>query len=597
MRKTSTRWAGIRLLSFLLAVFLFVPSAAHAQDTPSLTIDEVKFTRAEGKLNQTLLMGQLHIKAVNMPTTTTIDLRGTNRNQFQVSVATIEAGTHDVTVDVIYAPTTVGTHKANIIIDCPEVPSASANYSLQGIAYDPAHLPTITYSPSQLTPFKAEVGQSAEQTLQVKSANAADYVYLKLKTNDNAFKLSTAQIYKNFSSNVKVTFSPKEAGTYENTLMLYSYGTDTTYIALKGVGTGKVEAQQAEGEQLNYTGENPVTTFSQYFDEVEKNKPFKITGWQNVPSVGTRAWWGDVSPDYEPDAGEKMAKVTPFDSSVKDGDDSDCTMLLVTPAIDFKNSKSKIFTFRVKGKYLTDDQEDMLGLYYMYLENGQLFSSIIDNINMPDTKDENDDWKEIHVDLSLLELPDVFSLYFGFASQRGPNHSATYYLDDITYGRTDIPAMTPSQTEVAFEAVQGKDTPSQDIRITAQKLTEPITLKIGGSNKSKYTLSNNTLPLNGGVFNVSFKSELPGVHSAYVKLASRGAADVYVNLLTKNNALTNGVEGVSLDLNGQTTQVYSLRGRLMGTYKGMSIEAIKSTLTQGTYIFKGAEDTRTIIVK
>ena len=66
---------------------------------------------------------------------------------------------------------------------------------------------------------------------------------------------------------------------------------------------------------------------------------------------GTRAWWGYTFPDYDTDnAGEHAAKVTAYDSKVETGNETPCQMLLVTPALDFENAKSKYFTFRVMGQ-------------------------------------------------------------------------------------------------------------------------------------------------------------------------------------------------------------------------------------------------------
>ena len=54
-------------------------------------------------------------------------------------------------------------------------------------------------------------------------------------------------------------------------------------------------------------------------------------------------------------------------------------------------------------------------------------------------KDLNDEWQEFHVDLANQNIEDVFFMGFRFKSMRGSSHSAVYYVDDVTYGRTDVP--------------------------------------------------------------------------------------------------------------------------------------------------------------
>ena len=66
-----------------------------------------------------------------------------------------------------------------------------------------------------------------------------------------------------------------------------------------------------------------------------------------------------------------MAKVTPYDSKVADGEETPLHTLLVTPALDFKNSTSKMFTFRVRGDYLQDGQADKLELCYIDMLDGE----------------------------------------------------------------------------------------------------------------------------------------------------------------------------------------------------------------------------------
>lgn len=114
-------------------------------------------------------------------------------------------------------------------------------------------------------------------------------------------------------------------------------------------------------------------------------------------------------------------------------------------------------------------------------------------------------------------------------------------------------------------------------------MTEPIKLTLGGANKSKFKLSESELPAEGGVFTVRFNSDAEGVHEAYVKLASRGAADKYV-VLTVNNTLQTGIDGINVAPADIT--IFALNGVALKSGKAITpAEAIKG-LPTGTYILQ-----------
>ena len=97
------------------------------------------------------------------------------------------------------------------------------------------------------------------------------------------------------------------------------------------------------------------------FDNITRNKPLALDRWTNSALEGTRAWWGYSFLDYDTESpNEKVAKVTAYDSKVESGSGTLAQMILVTPPLDFKNSATKVFTFKVRGDYLQDNQTDKL---------------------------------------------------------------------------------------------------------------------------------------------------------------------------------------------------------------------------------------------
>lgn len=550
---------------------------------PSLTVTPDRIEMQHGLVGKKLALDTLHIKAVNLPGPVELSITGTNRDQFAASVETIPAGSSETDVIVSYVPTKIGKHQARLNIDCPALPDLTTAVSLSAYATDEKNPPVITVTPAQPEAFKAKAGETQEQTITVKTAYLPDYAYMKLKTAD-AFRLSTSMLMKDAETQVKVTFAPKTAGTYENEILVYALGTDTVRVKISGTATdGGATGEEKEGDSLPLDTANPLQLLDEGFNSVEKNKPLKIEGWKNLAVTGTRAWWG-----YTFDAdGEKAAKVTPYDSKVEQGEGQPCEMLLVTPPLDFKNAKSKIFTFRVRGDYLMDNQTDKLELCYIDMNDGEMYIAPVGGFTMPATKDQSGEWNEYHIDLSGQQLADVFFMGFRFKSTRGIDNSATYYIDDVTYGRTDIPWIRTSETEVAFTAEPGKDAVSPVITVTTENLTEPVTLSLGGPNKSKFELSAKELPAGGGQFTVAFNSDAEGVHEAYVKLASRGAADIYVPL-TVNNKIGAGIEGLHTQKNEAVT-VYDTAGRrVSGAFR--SAEEATGKLPAGTYILRITTD-------
>ena len=559
----------------------------------SLTIEHEKFKRAEGKLGETTIVGKIHVKAEQITTPVLFDLRGKHASQFAVSPAKIEPGTSETDVTVTYVPTTVNVHKATLAIDCTSIPEQSQLIHLEGVAYDPANPPSVTTTSNTLSLFTCEEKKTTEQTIEVTSAHMADNVYITM-AQKKAFRVSTSSIYKNISSNLRVTFAPLKTGEYKDTIIVSSYGLVTQRIPVVGNATAATGVEQKEGVELKLTDANPLTLLNEHFDGVTKNKPLQITGWTNSAVVGKRAWWGFVSPSYDPLPNESMAKVTPFDSKVEQGEETPCEMMLVTPPLDFVNAKSKMLTLRVRGDYLQDNQTDEFKIYYMDIKDGDIYKNEITGFNLPDTKDESGEWNEYHLNLEGQPIHDVFFIGFGFKSKRGVTNSATYYIDDVSFGRTDLPVITPSATELAMNAIAGKDNVSEAITVTTKNLTQPVTLTVGGPNASKFKVDPKQISKDGGSFKILFRSDKIGVHQAFIKLKSRGAADQYI-VLSVNNQTATGIHSLSAD--ELPAVVYDLAGNEIMRSETARLNVLKAKLQRGVYVVRTQQGTQKITVE
>lgn len=559
---------------------------AAATQAPELTITPTQFEQKGGTVGKTSTYATLHISTKAMPATTTLEITGAGKNMFSLSAESIAAGSAETDIVISYSPTAIGKHSARVLIDCPEVPDLSQGIALSAYAIDEQNPPLVKIDAESIPTFTAKVGETQEFKVNVTTAHLPDYVKAKV-SETGVFRISNSLLMKDAVTPLTITFAPKEAGDFSTNIVFSSLGIDDVIIPLKGHATDKTVEPTKEGDDLPLVSTSPVTLLNEGFNSVERNKPLKLEGWKNLAQQGTRAWWGYTFGNNDESVGEYVAKATAYDSQVLEGNETSVEMLLVTPALDFKNAASKIFTFRVRGDYLQDNQTDKLELVYIDTENGNMYIAPVDGFTMPCTKDESGEWFEYHIDLTDQNIADTFFMGFRFTSTRGRNNSATYYIDDVTFGRTDIPVIRPDVTELAFVASQGKDETSDIVNVTTENLTEPIKLTLGGANKSKFTLSTQELNAEGGNFFVQFNSDDLGVHEAYVKLASRGAADKYI-ALTVNNTTETGISALGSATADFT--VYTTAGvRVSG---GKSITATKAIegLAPGVYVVQKYEN-------
>lgn len=547
---------------------------------PALNItDEVLFEGTAAPINVATEYVKLKVDAANLPSAVSIYITGTNGKMFSLSTEEIPAGTSTTDVIVTYTPTAVGKHTARINFESADMPELNNAFTINTVCIDPANPPTIIVEPMELPQFSAKVGEQQQQTLKVTTKGLPDYGKVKLMgEGEGAFLINNTMLMKEMEQTLTITFKPKAEGTFTERLEFSALEAETFYVTITGTTTGGADPSDKEGDDLPLTAENPLTLLNENFDNITNNKPVSIEGWKNVAMEGKRAWWGSDAD------GEKTAKVSAYDSSVEIGKATPCEMLLVTPPLDFVNSATKMFTFRVMGNLLTEGMTDLLELCYIDLEGGEMNVFPVE-LTMPNIPDLNNEWQEYHLNLEGQDLADVFFMGFRFKSQLGRENSATYYIDDVTYGRDDLPMITPSVTQLAFESTKGATTVSEEITLETLNTTEPITLSLGGPNKSKFELTATTLPATGGKFAVKFQSDEIGVHEAYIKVSSRGAADVYIPV-SVNNKDNSGIVSITFEASPDVT-VYDLSGRAVKTVKECKNyrQAIDG-IAAGTYILK-----------
>lgn len=561
---------------------------------PSLQITSTMlFEGTAAPLNVATPLVKYTIKAENLPGAVSVYMTGANSNMFTLSTEEIPSGTSTTDITVTYTPTAIAKHTARINFDCAAAPELYQAFTLNTVCIDPENPPAVTFDASALTAFSAKVGETQEQTITITTANLPDYGKVTVKGESNgAFRINNTMLLKNGSNIVKVTFAPTAEGSFAERLEITALETETQYIRLSGSTTGGQDPEDKEGDNLPLSTENPRTLLIETFEGIENNKPLAIDGWKNIAATGKRAWWGYEFKE-EDAVTEKAAKVTAYDSFVAEGEETPCEILLITPPLDFKNATSRLFTFRVMGDLMLEGQTDLLELCVVTLEGEEPSFQPIEP-TMPCIADENKEWMEYHINLTNQQLPDVFFMGFRFKSTRGKANAATYYIDDVTYGRTDIPTLTPSLTQLEFDAVINTDYVSEPIAVSTANTTEPITLSVGGANKGSFELTANELPASGGSFSVKFKGDQEGIYEAYIKLSSRGAADVYIPVIA-NNKKESGIASILFSETPDIT-VFDLSGRAVKFVpQCSSYRQTTGNLQSGTYILRAvsASGTRT----
>ena len=521
------------------------------------------------------------VEYANLENPIDVYLTGANRNQFEVSAETIPAGSGKATITLTYKPQAIGKHTARINFEST-VSTLNTGFAATGIAWDPENPPTIVAHSEGLTPFTCKAGEQQKQTITVTTSDLPDYGKAAVKGLSNgAFIISTATLLKNGNTQINITFKPLVPGDYEEVIEFSGIKAETETIRITGKATENGTTEDREGDRLPLDDSKPLASYVQNFDGVTKNKPLSIEGWKNLAQVGNRAWWGYTWAD-----GNGAAKVTPYDSKMEET--TPCVMTLVSPALDFKNTPNPVLTFKVMGTLMRDGMADQLEVCYIEKDGEGMYVQPIDGLNIPASPDKNEEWVPYTIDLKGLDLADVFFIGFRFNSSRGAESTTSYYIDDFSWGQTNVPLIRPNIREGSFKAIAGKKATSPDIEIEGIALTSDIKISLYGAHKGFFTLSTTTLPAAGGKFNLDFLNTEPGEYAVEVDLNSEGAPLTAVIVGVQNETAT-GITDVIVDLS-QPVSVYDIQGRALITNKQISSTSeLKSAFGEGIYIVKQGE--------
>ena len=520
------------------------------------------------------------VEYANLTEAVSVYVTGANSDQFVVSNSSIPAGSGTATITLNYKPQSIGKHTARINFES-NVSTLNTGYAANAIAWNPATPPTISVNAEGLKTFECKAGASVQQTITVSTSDLIDYGSATVSgTANGAFIINNATLLKNGDTKITITFKPLVEGNYTDVVKFTALNAESKSVTVKGVATAD-EVSGKEGDQLPLDESNALTSYVQNFDGVVKNQALNLEGWKNLAQVGTRAWWG-----YTWDDGNGAAKVTPYDS--KSEESTPCVMTLVSPALDFKNSANPVLTFKLMGTLMREGMNDVLEVCYIEKDGESMYVEPIQGLNIPCTPDQNSEWVPFTIDLKGLDLADTFFIGFRFKSNRGTESSTSYFVDDFTWGQTNVPLIRTSVRELRFPATIGKKATSPEISVEGVALTSPISISMYGADKDKFTLSTTSLPAEGGKFTLDFIHNEQGVFAVEVDLASEGAP-VSAVVVGADNQVATGISTVVINLE-QPVSVYDLQGRvLINCEKINSLSHVKATFGEGIYVVKQGE--------
>lgn len=504
-------------------------------DEPFITVTPKTLKSVSCEIGQSVDFQTIHISQGNLQGPTTFELSYTDADQFRISRDTLAAGESECELTVTYAPTQAGTHKAILNIDNKSHTTLFQSITLNASCTDPDAEPTIIVTPVVFPAFETIAGQQVTGTFTVKSENCTDYIHLKVNhVEGEAFTIQESILAKNYESDVTVYFTPQEEGTYQSTITLTSENADTVVVTLNGTASARSIENIDWLTDFQWNESAPMTLMNETFDSIRHNKTLVLNGWQNVAPLEGRPWWGFDENSTSPKRGtEKYAKATTYRYGKSSTGEQE--MWLVTPALSYRNAEGKIFAFSVMGENMPEeDNEAKFEVYYIDATgDSAVFQDLTESFNIPYTGDENNRWVTFHLDLAPYEetMADIFHIAFRYAGPNGDAGAVVYYVDNVSWGRTDLPQITVEPAMITDSTVHvGEKKVIGSVSVSAQNLTDSVSLSLTGANHNRFSLSANTLPKEGGMFSVSFEGEEAGVHLAAVTVSAKGAPTRYIPL-------------------------------------------------------------------
>lgn len=306
-----------------------------------------------------------------------------------------------------------------------------------------------------------------------------------------------------------------------------------------------------EEAMLKGADSKPLAVLNETFSDLRHTRILGLKGWQNLTARGGRPFyaWQQKNADQSVVENE-VAQISFLKYGVEDRREHESW--LISPTLSYKNAQSKDLTFSLMYRNQTTNGEELFGFYIITEKDGKATPYFLDiSQYVPaGVKLEPDMWFDYRIDLSKVEglaIDDKFHVAFSYYSPVGGNAtSLNFMIDDVTFGRTDLPELSVDNDFIQFVFRPGQEMTPQPLNIYSDRTTAPVTVTLAPSAQKKYfKLSHEKLPLEGGSIAVGFKSNDSKTHAAALLVQTRGAKPIIVKLLAQ--PITAGINNVAGD--------------------------------------------------
>ena len=376
-------------------------------------------------------------------------------------------------------------------------------------------------------------------------------------------------------------------GTHRPTLVRF-VSSESVEVQRVTITPNTIDEREAfdkiEEAMLKDADSEPLAVLNETFSDLRHTRILGLEGWQNLTVRGERPFyaWKQKNADQSVVENE-VAQISFLKYGVEDRREHESW--LISPTLSYKNAQSKDLTFSLMYRNQTTNGEELFGFYIITEKDGKATPYFLDiSEYVPaGVKLEPDMWFDYRIDLSKVEgltIEDKFHVAFSYYSPVGGNAtSLNFMIDDVTFGRTDLPELSVDNDFIQFVFRPGQEMTPQPLNIYSDRTTAPVTITLAPSAQKKYfKLSSEKLPLEGGALAVGFKSNDSKTHAAALLVQTRGAEPIIVKLLAQpitagisnvaggdEDALLPVVSGSELTVNGkyQKYQLFSTDGSLL----------------------------------
>ncbi len=376
-------------------------------------------------------------------------------------------------------------------------------------------------------------------------------------------------------------------GTHRPTLVRF-VSSESVEVQRVTITPNTIDEREAfdkiEEAMLKDADSEPLAVLNETFSDLRHTRILGLKGWQNLTVRGERPFyaWKQKNADQSVVENE-VAQISFLKYGVEDRREHESW--LISPTLSYKNAQSKDLTFSLMYRNQTTNGEELFGFYIITEKDGKATPYFLDiSEYVPaGVKLEPDMWFDYRIDLSKVEgltIEDKFHVAFSYYSPVGGNAtSLNFMIDDVTFGRTDLPELSVDNDFIQFVFRPGQEMTPQPLNIYSNRTTAPVTITLAPSAQKKYfKISSEKLPLEGGALAVGFKSNDSKTHAAALLVQTRGAEPIIVKLLAQpitagisnvaggdEDALLPVVSGSELTINGryQKYQLFSTDGSLL----------------------------------